>query len=82
MLPPLLFLRPSELREGEWAEIDFDRCIWVLPAARHKLPTHIKKANRSEDALIIPLADQSMTLLKDLHQYTGNGKYLFPGARG
>ncbi|MGB1011336.1 MAG: tyrosine-type recombinase/integrase [Thiolinea sp.] len=81
-LSPLLFLRPTELREGAWSEIDFDRRIWLLPAARRKLPMHIKQANRPEDALIIPLATQSLELLKDLYQYTGKGKFLFPSTRG
>lgn len=81
-LSPLLFLRPTELRAGEWSEVDTAAGIWTLPAARRKLPMHLKKINRAEDALIIPLSKQSISLLNELHQYTGSGKYLFPSARG
>ncbi|MEZ5534392.1 MAG: integrase arm-type DNA-binding domain-containing protein [Thiolinea sp.] len=81
-LSPLLFLRPSELRCGEWSEIDLNKAVWTLPAARRKLPTHIKAANRAADALIIPLPRQAVSLLAELHQYTGSGQYLFPSPRG
>ena len=35
-LLPLLLLRPGELRQGEWAEIDLAGSTWAVPAARMK----------------------------------------------
>lgn len=81
-LAPMLMLRPSELSSGEWSEVNFDTCIWSIPAKRRKLPTHLKKANRVTDAHIIALSDQAMKVLSDIHQYTGRGCYIFPSARG
>lgn len=36
-LAPLVFVRPSELRQAEWSEIDLDNALWVIPAARMKM---------------------------------------------
>ncbi len=80
-LAPYLFLRPSELVNGEWEEISFDDDTWIVPAKRRKLPTHIKQADRKEDALLVPLCCQAKTILEELHAYTGRGKYLFPSPR-
>jgi len=35
-LAPLVFLRPGELRQAEWAEIDLGAGMWTIPAARMK----------------------------------------------
>lgn len=79
---PFVMVRPSELSNAEWSEIDFDTCTWTIPAKRRKLPKHLKDANRPQDAHIVPLCDQVVTELKLTHQYTGRGKYIFPSARG
>ena len=81
-LAPYLALRPSELTRAEWSEINFDAEQWVLPAKRRKLKMVRKKANRSVDALIIPLSTQAINLLQELKQYTGRGRLLFPSNRG
>jgi integrase len=31
-LAPLVFLRPGELRQAEWAEFDLDAAMWTIPA--------------------------------------------------
>jgi len=36
-LAPLLFLRPTELREAEWKEFDLGAAIWRIPAERMKM---------------------------------------------
>jgi integrase len=79
---PMTMLRPSELANGEWEEIDLDKKTWTIPAKRRKLSNHLKQANRKEDAHVVPLSDQCIELLEELHQYTGRGKYLFPSPRG
>lgn len=79
-LSPLVLLRPGELRAAEWAEIDLDQATWTIPIKRMKAPTHIKQANQSVH--IVPLSRQAVALLKELYSYTGQFKYVFPGARG
>ena len=67
-LAPMLFVRPGELRQMEWAEIDFEAERWNLPAAKMKMKT----------AHIVPLPRQAIDILKDLQPLTGYGKYVFP----
>jgi integrase len=67
-LAPLTMLRPSEIRSGEWGEIDFDRALWTIPAEKMKMrKTHI-----------VPLSTQAMEILATLKRATGNGRYIFP----
>jgi integrase len=68
-LTPLLMARPGELRQAEWSEIDFDAATWTIPAEKMK--------GRQEH--IVPLSLQAVEILKDLHELTGRGKYVFPG---
>ena len=67
-LSPLLFVRPGELRGAEWAEIDFERAQWRIPADRMKMRT----------PHIVPLCRQALELLERLKPLTGDGQYLFP----
>ena len=67
-LSALLFVRPGELRLARWREIDFDRAIWVVPAATMKM-------NRPHR---VPLARQAIVILRELHRITGQGEYVFP----
>lgn len=70
-LAPLVFVRPGELRQAEWAEVDFDAAEWRIPAHRMKMrSTHI-----------VPLSTQALAVLRDLHALTGTGRYLFPSVR-
>jgi integrase len=70
-LQMLTALRPGELRNGEWDEIDWDAKQWIIPA--HKM-----KMKRDH---IVPLSTQAIDWLKLLHKQTGGGKYLFAGIR-
>jgi integrase len=70
-LAPLVFVRPGELRRGEWAEVDFDKAEWRIPARRMKMKVQH----------IVPLSRQAVGVLKDLEQYTGGGRFLFPSMR-
>ncbi|MFY9288794.1 MAG: integrase arm-type DNA-binding domain-containing protein, partial [Alphaproteobacteria bacterium] len=36
-LAPLVFVRPGELRQAEWKEIDFEKSEWNIPAERMKM---------------------------------------------
>lgn len=79
-LAPMLLLRPGELRQGEWSEVDLDAAMWTIPAARMKLKKAIKLDPKALPHLV-PLSTQAVSILRELHQFTGDGKFLFPGAR-
>jgi integrase len=78
-LAPLVFVRPGELRAAEWSEFDLEAGEWVIPAARMKLRKAAKEdAKRSH---IVPLSEQAVAILKDVHALTAGGRFVFPGAR-
>jgi integrase len=77
-LAPLLFQRPGELRAAAWTEIDLDRALWTIPAARMKRG---KDGKENGDPHAVPLSKQAVTILRDLHPHTGHGVLVFPGER-
>jgi integrase len=70
-LAPLLFVRPGELRQMEWAEINLDASEWNIPAEKMK----------TKQAHLIPLARQAVEILKEIQPLTGAGRYVFPSPR-
>lgn len=68
-LAPLVFVRPGELRKAEWADIDLDKAEWRYTVTKTKTPH------------IVPLSRQALEILRELRPLTGNGRYVFPGAR-
>lgn len=81
-LSPVLFVRPGELRGAQWAEFDLESAepSWTIPAARRKLK-RAQKENPQTPAHIVPLAPQAVSILLELYELTGRGRYLFPGVR-
>ncbi|HXI68680.1 MAG TPA: integrase arm-type DNA-binding domain-containing protein [Steroidobacteraceae bacterium] len=69
---PYVFLRSTELRGAEWSEIDFDAATWRVPNSRMKMKDPDGVAHQ------VPLAPSVVTLLRELHKYTGHTKFLFP----
>lgn len=69
---PLVFVRPGELRQAEWSEINFETAEWNIPAERMKM----------RESHLVPLSRQSLEILKELHALTHNSRYVFPCARG
>lgn len=67
-LSPHVLLRPGELRQAEWADIDFEEAIWFIPAERMKM----RRPHR------VPLSRQVIDMLRELHEHTHWWKYLFP----
>ncbi|WP_311791752.1 MULTISPECIES: tyrosine-type recombinase/integrase [Pantoea] len=61
--------RTIELRAAEWAEFDFEKGIWQIPAERMKM----------RRPHVVPLSIQAKSLLEEIHQLTGRGRYVFPG---
>jgi len=70
-LAALLFARPGELRKAKWAEFDFAKAEWRIPAARMKM----------REIHIVPLAAQAIATMRELQALIGHGRYVFPGAR-
>lgn len=80
-LAPMLMLRPTELRSARWNEIDFNEKTYTIPANRMKSRQHIKTANLEQDAHIVPLPHQAVTLLQQLHDHTGVYRFVFPSPK-
>ena len=79
-LAPLVFLRPGELRQAEWAEFDLAAAEWNIPIERLKLKKRVKEERHGERHLV-PLSSQAVEILKELHHLTGQSRYVFPCAR-
>jgi len=67
-LAPLFFVRPGELRHAEWSGIDLETAEWRFIASKTKTPH------------IVPLATQSLQILKEIYPLTGTGRFVFPSA--
>ncbi len=67
----LTFVRTVELRKAVWSEFDLDGAMWRIPPERMKM----KREH------LVPLSKQSVTLLKELHEWTGSRTFLFPNYR-
>ena len=68
-LAPLVFVRPGELRQAQWADIDLDRGLWTYRVTKTK----------SDHA--VPLSRQAVAILREVQPLTGHGRYVFPGGR-
>src|SRR5680860_412475 len=68
-LAPLLFVRPGELRKAEWAEFDLETAEWNIPAVRMKV-------KKRQQAHLVPLSSQAVSILRELHPLTGAGRYV------
>ncbi|WOB24729.1 MULTISPECIES: integrase arm-type DNA-binding domain-containing protein [Xanthomonas] len=69
LLAPLVFVRPGELRQAEWAEIDQQAAQWLIPADKMKM----------RQQHMVPLSRQALAILEDLRPLTGDGKFVFAG---
>ncbi len=70
-LAPLVFVRPGELRQAEWSEIDLDAAEWNIPAHKMKM----------RQPHLVPLSKQAIEILTELQPLTGHFQYVFPGGR-
>lgn len=70
-LAPHVFQRPGELRQMEWAEIDFDKAVWTIPIAKMKM----------RQPHSVPLSLQVSAVLKEMQALSGSGRYVFPSIR-
>lgn len=77
-LTPLVFQRPSEVREMAWAEVDLEAAMWTIPPQRMKRGLDGKKNGEPH---LVPLSKQAVLILKQLHPVTGGGKMVFPSSK-
>jgi integrase len=66
----LTALRSSELRLGQWHEIDLGKAVWVLPKERMKM----------RRPHVVPLSRQALAIVQQIKDLTTkrNSLYLFP----
>lgn len=69
----LTFVRSGEIRGAKWGEINWEKKQWRIPAERMKV----------KDPHIVPLARQSLGILKQLKDLTGHSYsgYIFPSQK-
>jgi integrase len=70
-LAPLVLLRPSELSQLEWSEVDIVKQQLTIKAERMKM--------RRQH--VVPLSTQALAIIEAIQQYSGDGKYVFPSSR-
>lgn len=68
-LAPHVFVRPGELRQARWADVDLAGAEWRF------------ELSKTRQAHVVPLSPQAVAILTDLHLLTGRGEYVFPGGR-
>lgn len=74
-LAPHVFVRPGELRQAEWEEIDLEAGIWKISASKMKM----------RQPHMVPLSRQAIAILQAAQALTGRHRYVFaslyPGKR-
>ncbi len=70
-LAPLVFVRGNELIRAEWAEVNLEAAEWRIPAERMKM----------RQIHIVPLSRQALMIFQELHEKSGDGRFVFPGSR-
>ncbi len=77
-LAVLTFQRPGLIAAMEWDHIDWDGEVWDIPAEAMQKTA---KAGQSQRPHTVPLAQQTLSLLRELHRLTGRRRYAFPSKR-
>jgi integrase len=70
-LTPHVFQRPGELRQMEWAEVNFDKAVWTIPVTKMKM----------RQPHSVPLSRQALAILQAMRPLSGSGRYVFPSIR-
>ncbi|MDM6829097.1 tyrosine-type recombinase/integrase [Escherichia coli] len=76
-----VFIRSSELRFARWSEIDFTNRVWTIPAPREPIigVRYSGRGAKMRMPHIVPLSEQSIAILKQIKDITGNNELIFPG---
>ncbi|ELY3855162.1 integrase arm-type DNA-binding domain-containing protein [Proteus terrae] len=77
----LVFIRSSELRFARWDEIDFENAMWTIPAEREVIEgvKHSHRGSKMRTTHLVPLSRQSIEILKQIYQFSGNHELIFIG---
>ena len=78
-LAPLLFQRPGNLQQMQWAELDLSNALWTIPAAKMKRSLTQKEHGEPH---LVPLPRQAVQILAALQPFTDSPEYggwVFPG---
>lgn len=78
-LSALLFQRPANIRKMEWDWIDLESGMLTIPSASMKR-TVVQKLNGRPH--FVPLAPQSVEILREIQPLTGYRTFVFPSTRG
>ena len=70
-LTPHVFQRAGELRQMEWAEVNFDKAVWTIPVTKMKM----------RQPHSVPLSRQALAILQAMRSLSGSGRYVFPSIR-
>ena len=68
-IAPMLFVRPGELRMAKWIDIDLDAGEWRYVVSKTKTDH------------LVPLPNQAVALLRELHSFSGHGDFVFQSGR-
>ena len=68
-LSPLVFVRPGELRNALWNDINIDEGEWRFTVSK------------TQTEHIVPLSQQAIAVLETIRPLTGRSDYVFPSAR-
>lgn len=66
-IAPMLFVRPGELRQAKWADIDLDAGEWRYFVSKTKTDH------------LVPLPRQVVAILREIQPLSGHGVYVFQG---
>ena len=64
---PLVFARPSELRQAKWNDIDLEAGEWRYVVSKTKTDH------------LVPLSKQAIEILREMQPLSGHREYVFPG---
>lgn len=66
-IAPLVFVRPSELRTANWADIDLDAGEWRY------------RVSKTQTDHLVPLSKQAIEIFKEIQPLSGHGRFVFMG---
>ncbi|WP_312752608.1 tyrosine-type recombinase/integrase [Psychrobacter sanguinis] len=75
-LLPYVFVRSIDLRSMRWDDIDWDNNIWAFS------PTKGEGRDDMVSHLVVPLATQVISRLRNIQSITGHKEYVFASIRG
>lgn len=73
-IAPLLFVRPGELRQILWSQVNLDG------SELRFVPSKVKRGQVKTEHIVF-LPEQAVEVLRDLQPLTGHRAYVFPGER-